>query len=156
MLVLAYRHIKWGLVSKLLQRAFSWHPWIPGTLKLDSILSLFKCVGQTSAPWWTCTPFSDLKRHSFYIHSFFWHSNFTTLFFPCTQFSCTLNFLAPKFHNTQISFHSHFWHSHFCHSIFLHPNFRNSLTACGFHIDFQFWVKKSLPRDLQMVMAFPD
>ena len=44
MLVLAYRHIKWGLVSKLLQRAFSWHPWIPGTLKLDSILSLFKCV----------------------------------------------------------------------------------------------------------------
>ena len=25
-------------------RAFSWHPWIPGTLKLDSILFLFKCV----------------------------------------------------------------------------------------------------------------
>ena len=23
--------------------AFSWHPWIPGTLKLDSILRLFKC-----------------------------------------------------------------------------------------------------------------
>ena len=30
------------------------------------------------------------------------------------------------------------------------------LTACGFHIDFQFRVKKSLPRDLQMVMASPD
>ena len=25
-------------------RVFSWHPWIPGTLKLDSILSLFKCA----------------------------------------------------------------------------------------------------------------
>ena len=25
-------------------KAFSWCPWIPGTLKLDSILSLFKCV----------------------------------------------------------------------------------------------------------------
>ena len=24
-------------------RAFSWCPWIPGTFKLDSILSLFKC-----------------------------------------------------------------------------------------------------------------
>ena len=44
MLVLAYRHIKWGLVSKLLQRAFSRHPQIPGTLKLDSISSLFKCA----------------------------------------------------------------------------------------------------------------
>ena len=44
MLVLAYRHIKWGLVLKLLKGAFSWHPWIPGTLKLDSILSLFKCA----------------------------------------------------------------------------------------------------------------
>ena len=42
-LMLAYRHIKRGLVSKLLYRAFWWHPWIPGTLKLDSILSLFKC-----------------------------------------------------------------------------------------------------------------
>ena len=41
--MLTYRHIKWGLVWKLLQRAFSWHPWIPGTHKLDSILSLFKC-----------------------------------------------------------------------------------------------------------------
>ena len=30
------------------------------------------------------------------------------------------------------------------------------LTACGFHIDFQFWVQKSLPRDFQMVMASPD
>ena len=24
-MVLTYRHIKWGLVSKLLQRVFSWH-----------------------------------------------------------------------------------------------------------------------------------
>ena len=24
-------------------RAFAWCPWIPGTLMLDSILSLFKC-----------------------------------------------------------------------------------------------------------------
>ena len=24
-----------------------------------------------------------------------------------------------------------------------------------FHIDFQFWTKKSLPRDLQMVLAIP-
>ena len=35
---------KVGLIWKLLMRAFSWCPWIPGTLKLDSILSLFKCV----------------------------------------------------------------------------------------------------------------
>ena len=28
---------------KLMLRVFSWHPWIPGALKLDSILSLFKC-----------------------------------------------------------------------------------------------------------------
>ena len=43
MLVLGYRHKKWGQVWKLLWRAISWHPWIPVTLKLDSILSLFKC-----------------------------------------------------------------------------------------------------------------
>ena len=42
-MVLAYSHIKWGLVSKLLQRAFSWRTWTPGTLKLDSTLFLFKC-----------------------------------------------------------------------------------------------------------------
>ena len=42
--MLVYRHIKWGLISKLSIRVFSLHPWIPGTLKLDSILSLFKCV----------------------------------------------------------------------------------------------------------------
>ena len=29
--------IKWGLILKLWIRAFSWCPWIPGTLKLDSI-----------------------------------------------------------------------------------------------------------------------
>ena len=34
-LILAYRNIKTGLVLKLLMRAFSWHPWTPGTLKLD-------------------------------------------------------------------------------------------------------------------------
>ena len=43
-LTLTKRRVKWGLISKLLMRAFSWHPWIPGTLKLDSILSLFKCA----------------------------------------------------------------------------------------------------------------
>ena len=43
-MVLAYRHIKRGLVLKLLKRAFSRHPWIPGILKFDSILSLFKCA----------------------------------------------------------------------------------------------------------------
>ena len=43
MLVLAHRHMERGLISKLLKRAFSWHPWIPGTLKLDSIWFLFKC-----------------------------------------------------------------------------------------------------------------
>ena len=40
----AHRHIKWRLVLKLLMRTFSWLPWIPGTLKLDSILSLFMCA----------------------------------------------------------------------------------------------------------------
>ena len=43
-MVLAYRHIKRGLISKLLYRAFLRHSSIPGTLKLDSILSLFKCA----------------------------------------------------------------------------------------------------------------
>ena len=28
---------------KLLYRAFSWHPWIPGTLKFDLILTVLKC-----------------------------------------------------------------------------------------------------------------
>ena len=32
----------WGLVLKLLVRVFSWHPWNPGTLKLDSRLTLFQ------------------------------------------------------------------------------------------------------------------
>ena len=27
----------------LIEVSFSWHPWILGTLMLDSILSLFKC-----------------------------------------------------------------------------------------------------------------
>ena len=47
--MLENRHIMWGLISKLLQRAFSWHPWLPGTLKLDLILSLFKCVYTTES-----------------------------------------------------------------------------------------------------------
>ena len=41
--MLTHRHIKKKLISKLLIRAFSWCPWITGTLKLDRILSLFKC-----------------------------------------------------------------------------------------------------------------
>ena len=32
------------------ERAFSWHPWIPGTLKFDSILSLFKCAPALTRP----------------------------------------------------------------------------------------------------------
>ena len=44
-LILAYRHIKWRLVSKLLLRAFPQHLWmIPGTCEFNLILSLFKCV----------------------------------------------------------------------------------------------------------------
>ena len=31
-------------------RAFALYPWIPGTLKLDSILSLFKCAAWSTAP----------------------------------------------------------------------------------------------------------
>ena len=42
--MLTWRHFKWGLTSKLLMRALSCRPWIPGTLKLDSILFLFKCA----------------------------------------------------------------------------------------------------------------
>ena len=34
----------WGLILKLLMSPFLWHPQIPGTLKLDSIFSLLKCV----------------------------------------------------------------------------------------------------------------
>ena len=45
MLALIY---EWGLISKLLWRAFSWHPWIPSTLKLHSTSSLFKCEGGIS------------------------------------------------------------------------------------------------------------
>ena len=50
--MLTFRHIKWGLISKLLMRAISWFPWIPGTLKLDSILSLFKCADQPANVCW--------------------------------------------------------------------------------------------------------
>ena len=32
------------LISKHLMRAFLWHPWIPSTPKLDSILYLFRFV----------------------------------------------------------------------------------------------------------------
>ena len=35
-----------GLISKLLVTEFSWCPWSPGTLKLDSIISLFKCASE--------------------------------------------------------------------------------------------------------------
>ena len=41
---MAYKHIKWGLILKLLLRTFSWRPWIPGTTKLNSIIFLFKCA----------------------------------------------------------------------------------------------------------------
>ena len=34
----------WGLISKLLMRAFTRCLWIPGALKLNPILSLFKCA----------------------------------------------------------------------------------------------------------------
>ena len=30
--------------NQICNQYVSWRPWIPGTLKLDSILSLFKCV----------------------------------------------------------------------------------------------------------------
>ena len=50
LLVLAQRHINGVLIWKLLMRAFLWRPWIPGTLKLDSILSLFKCVRGCPCP----------------------------------------------------------------------------------------------------------
>ena len=43
-MVVAYKHIKRRLVSKLLMGAFSWRPWIPGTLKFDAILSQFRCM----------------------------------------------------------------------------------------------------------------
>ena len=33
-MLLTYKHIKWGLISKLLVRPFSWHLQISGTLKL--------------------------------------------------------------------------------------------------------------------------
>ena len=38
-------------------RAFSWCPWIPGTLKLDSIMFLFKCAWTTSKARTTLKPF---------------------------------------------------------------------------------------------------
>ena len=49
------RHNKWGLISKLLMRAFSWCPWIPGTLNLDWIKSLFKCAPLLAnvLNWWS-------------------------------------------------------------------------------------------------------
>ena len=65
MLVQAYRHIKWGVVSKLLMRALSWRPWIPGTLKLDSILSLFKCESpfELGSPNLKYTVVRELRVH---------------------------------------------------------------------------------------------
>ena len=43
-LMLAKRHTVLSEGSFQSSYTFSWHPWIPGTLKLDLILSLFKCV----------------------------------------------------------------------------------------------------------------
>ena len=42
--MLACRHIKQGLIQKLLMTAFSQHPLIPGTQKFDSNFTLFKCA----------------------------------------------------------------------------------------------------------------
>ena len=38
-------------------RAFSWHPWIPGTRKLDFNLSLFKC-----AQYWSLLYLATVKE----------------------------------------------------------------------------------------------
>ena len=54
--MLAYRHIKRGLVA---MRALSWCPLISGALKLDSILSLFKCAKDNS---WNLQNFKYLTR----------------------------------------------------------------------------------------------
>ena len=40
--MITYRHV--GAHFRNSKRAFSWNPWISGTLKLDSVLALFKCV----------------------------------------------------------------------------------------------------------------
>jgi len=42
-LMVAYRHIK-SHFEAFDGRAFSWHPWISGTLKFDPNLPLFKCA----------------------------------------------------------------------------------------------------------------
>lgn len=39
-----YSFIKHGLILKLLPYAFSWHPCVPGTLRLVPIIPMFKCV----------------------------------------------------------------------------------------------------------------
>ena len=43
-MILTKINVKLGLISKLLMRVFSSYPRIPGTLKLDSILFMFKCA----------------------------------------------------------------------------------------------------------------
>ena len=40
--------------------AFSWHPWIPGTLKFDLILSLSKCA--VVHGWWFLPYFPPFSR----------------------------------------------------------------------------------------------
>ena len=42
-------------------RAFSWRPWIPGTLRLDSISSLFKCAGHSKCDIGTRVGEKDTK-----------------------------------------------------------------------------------------------
>ena len=68
MSVVAYRHIKWGLDSKLLTRILSWRPCNPGTLKLNSILCLFKCEPrdlQLPERFWPIpTPLSQTLKES--------------------------------------------------------------------------------------------
>ena len=47
-----------GARFEALMESVLMYPWIPGTLKLYSILSLFKCEDEYSLKWWCMPPFS--------------------------------------------------------------------------------------------------
>ena len=94
MLVLAHRHMKWGLISNLLKRAFSWHPWIPSTLKLEWIWSLFKCEFKVSKQYALCE--SHTTGNSKFPRALYFHVNFWCSRVGGLKFLAKLCYLASR------------------------------------------------------------
>ena len=96
-----YRHVKWGLILKLLWWAFSWHPWIQGTIELDSILSLFKCAV-------TCQQVTGASQHTcdnFYCSALGFHTKIAKALEG--RFLCNFNSDFPN--SLPLGFNHVFW-----------------------------------------------